>query len=336
MKYDLIAIDLAKNVFQFAALNGNKVLVNQKVNRAKLITLLTQAEPTTVVMEACATAHFWGRKCIEAGHQPKLIPAQYVKPFRRGNKNDANDALAIAEASVRPRILPVPVKSQDQQVMQMWHRRRGLVVRQRTQSVSQTRAFAAELGLISPKGRTAIMRAIPCWLEDAENGLSVSAREWLADMWEQIRTMDEKIADFDQRLKQWASDCPLCRQLQTLRGVGPVVATALVAAVHDGSGFRNGRAMAAWLGLVPGHAASGGKHQELGMTKRGNPQLRCLIIHGARAAIRHLGERSDPVSKWARGVVERRGKHKAIVAMANKTVRMAWAMLQSGEAYRYA
>ncbi len=336
MKYDLITIDLAKNVFQFAGFVGRAPRTNRKVTRAKLVQMLAQSEPTTVAMEACATAHYWARRCEEFGHRPFLIPPQFVQPYRRGNKNDANDALAIAEAKGRPGLKPVAVKTVDQQVMQLWHRRRSLVVRQRTQTLNQARAFALELGLCIPRGRAQIMRAIPRWIEDAENELTVSAREWFIDLYDQLREMDVRIEQLDQRLRAWAKEDDACQSLQTLHGIGPVVATALVAAMGDGSAFRNGRAASAWIGLVPGHASSGEKHVDLGITKRGNPELRALLIHGARAAIRHLGDRDDAVSRWARELIARRGKHKAIVAYANKLARMAWAILQSGETNRYA
>ena len=336
MKYDRITIDLAKNVFQAGLVKGSKVVSNRKLTRSKLIELLSQCEPTEVVMEACGSAHYWARKCQEFGHQPALLPPQHVKPFRRGNKNDANDVIAIHEAADRDHILRVPVKTADQQAAQMWLRRRDLLVAQRTQICNQVRGFAAELGLIAPRGRKVLLRTLPQWLEDAENGLPDLARDCLAELYADLLDLDQRCAAVDLRIRQWADNNTLCQLLQTIRGIGPIIAAALVTAIGNGSGFKNGRNVSTWLGLVPGHSSSGEKHVELGITKRGNPTLRRLLVQGARSALQTIGDRDDDVSQWAREVSKRRGKHKAAVALANKMARMAWAVLQSGQPYRYA
>ena len=211
-----------------------------------------------------------------------------------------------------------------------------MLVRQRTQSVNHLRAFALELGLVAPKSRASLMRLVPEWLEDGDNGLSESARALLWAMYEQLRGLEDLIAGVDDRLKLEATKHPACARLQTMRGVGPVIATGLVAALGDGSAFRNGRAVGAWLGLVPGHEASGESYKETGITKQGNPELRALLVHGARSAINSLGDRSDPVSEWARRLLERSPRNKATVALANKMARMMWAMLRHEQNYRYA
>jgi transposase len=264
----------------------------------------------------------------------KIIAPQFVKPYVKSNKNDANDAEAICEAMSRPHMRFVSVKTVEQQDIQAVHRIRAELTKQRTAKANQIRGLVAEYGLVAPKEVVHLRRALPCWLEDAENGLSDRFRRLLNGLWGDLRVLDERMIELDREIAVVAQSDPVAKRLQQLRGVGPIIATALVAAVGNGDQFANGRQMAAALGLTPKQHSSGGKERLLGISKRGDVYLRALLIHGARAVIRTAKDKDDRLSQWATRLAARSHPNVAAVALANKTTRMAWAMLKNGTDYQ--
>lgn len=335
MKNKLIGIDLAKNVFQICGVNqAGKVQFNKKVKRAKLRAFVSQLEPTTIAMEACYSAHYWGREFEQMGHQVKLVPAQHVTPFVRGNKNDANDVVGITEAAVRPNIWFVPIKTINQQDIQMIHRIRERHVADRTALVNQIRGQLSDYGIIMPKGWRKMKDKLPLILEDAENQLTPIGRECVASQYEELRTINEMIAADEKRLKMYLKDNEDYNRLLEIPGFGPIVASAFVAAIGQAKQFRNARHMAAWLGITPRQMASGDKSVMLGITKRGSRSLRTMIIHGARAVVSNCEHKTDALSLWIKKLIERRGKNKAIVALAHKLTRFAWVILNRQEHYQ--
>ena len=263
-----------------------------------------------------------------------MIHARFVAPYRRGEKNDYNDAAALCEAVVQPRMRFVPVKTDAQQDLQAVHRLRDGLVRQRTAWVNRARGLLAERGIVLARGITAFRRAVPGILEETDNGVSDLFRELLAEQYAEVVRLDEQIAVYDKRVAVIAADDVACRRLRGIPGIGPVVATALVAAVGDARTFHNGRQLAAWVGLVPRQHSTGGRPRLLGISKRGDKHLRTLLIHGARAVVRHAAGKEDRLSRWVQRLQATRGTNIATVALANKLVRMAWVVLSRGEHYR--
>lgn len=334
MNIKLIGIDLAKNVFQICAINqAGRVVYNKCVNRKALVETIQNSEPTTVAMESCASANYWGRRFEALGHQVMLIPPQHCKPFVRGGKNDARDALAICEAAQRPNLHPVPIKTYEQQDLQLLHRIRERVVRDATATANQIRGVAREYGVDFPLGIKALNAAIPEALEDAENELTTVAREMLSELYQELRVLREKSSQLLRRITQLAESQPVFTHLQALPGIGPMIASALLAAVGSGRQFNNGRQMAAWLGLVPRQHGSGGKVTLYGITKNGDRTLRTLFIHGARAALRWSRGKDTPQGRWLTQLEARRGTNKTVVALANKLARISWNILAKGESY---
>jgi transposase len=326
-----ISIDLAKSVFQVCALNkARKVIFNKQIKRHNLINQISQYPNATISMEACSSAHHWARTFAQMGLKVKLIPAQHVKAFVRGNKNDSNDALAIAEASFRPNLHTVQVKSIEQQDIQTLLRIRSRHKDTRKITVNQIRGLLAEYGIVIPKGIAHISKQLPAILEDGENGLTFTAREAIAELLQEHYHLTEKIIRADQKLKNIALDHPVAKSLMRLRGIGPITALALFACVGNAAQFKNARQLSAWLGLVPKQYGTGGKVHLSGISKRGNNQLRVLLIHGARTVMNWASKRDDQLSLWIKSLVDRRGKHKAMVALANKTARMVWVTLNKG------
>jgi len=335
MNSKIIGVDLAKNVFQLCGVNqAGKVQFNKKVSRAKLRQAICQLETTTIAMEACYSAHYWGREFEKLGHKVHLIPAQHVKPFVRGNKNDSNDAVAITEAARRPNIRFVPIKTIDQQDIQMLHRIRDRHVSNRTALVNQIRGQLSEYGIIMPKGWRKMKDELPLAIEDATNQLSVLGRQCMALQYEELLSLNEKIATVEKSLKIHLKDNEDYHRLLEIPGFGPIVASAFVAALGQAKPFENARQMAAWMGLTPRQIASGDKSILVGTTKRGNRSLRTMIIHGARAVVSRCEAKTDALSLWIKKLIERRGRNKAIVALAHKLVRFAWVILNRGEHYK--
>jgi transposase len=332
-----IGIDLAKDVFQIHGVDSEdiKALTRKLKRREFLEFFATKVDPNCLIgMEACSSAHHWARQLIKLGFTVKLIPPQYVKPYVKRNKNDANDAEAICEAVSRPTMSFVPVKTIEQQDIQTLHRVRSERVKQRTAIANQIRGLTAEYGIVAPLRLNNLRCKIPLWLEDAENGFSLAFRAMLNELHNQLKSLDDSIKEFDRQITVIANREPACRKLQTLPGVGPITATALYAAVGDGTQFSSGRQLGAWLGLTPRQHSSGGKEVLMNISKRGNAYLRTLFIHGARSAAISIEEKDTAVAHWFTRLAARRPKNIAVVALANKNARIAWAILTKGENYR--
>ena len=337
MKLIRVGVDLAKNVFQVHGVDRKeKAIWRRRLRREDWVKMLEgTVEPGCEIgMESCGGAHHWARKLQEKGFTVKLIAPQFVKPYVKSNKNDANDAEAICEAMGRPGMRFVAVKTVEQQDIQAVHRVRSELSKQRTAKANQIRGLVAEYGLVAPKEIVHLRRVLPRWLEDAENGLSERFRRLLDGLWSDLKVLDERMEELDREIVLIAQGDPVVKRLQQLRGVGPVIATALVAAAGNGEPFANGRQMAASLGLTPRQHSSGGKERLLGISKRGDPYLRSLLIHGARAVIRTAKDKDDRLSQWITRLATRRHPNVVTVALANKTARMAWAMMRNGTDYQ--
>jgi transposase len=335
MNATTIGLDIAKQVFQVHGVDRTgKTVLRKQLKRAQVLAFFANLPPALVGIEACAGAHYWARELIKLGHDARLIAPQFVKPYVKGNKNDANDAEAICEAVGRPSMRFVPLKSPEQQDIQMLHRIRQNLVKQRTAAANQTRGLLGEYGLVVAEGLHHLRRRLPEILEDAENGLSPLARRLFADRYDRLVDLDRQIEAYQQQLEVVCQQSPACRQLLAIPGIGPITATAMVAGLGDGQGFDNGRQVAAWLGIVPRQDSSGGKPRLLGISKRGDTYLRTLLIHGARAVVRAAMRKDDAHSRWIQALVQRRNANIAAVAVANKTARTIWAMLTRGEDYR--
>jgi transposase len=330
-----LGIDIAKNLMCVHGVDTHgHVVVKKRLSRQKLLPFAAQLPPCLIGMEASGGAHYWARELTKLGHTVKLMSPQFVKPYVQSQKNDPNDAAGICEAVERPRMRGVPVKSVTQQDVQALHRIRERQIKARTALINQIRGLLAEYGIVIPQRASQVRHKLPFVLEDAENGLTATAREWLQALKAELQALDQRIATTSQQLEQLCAADEACQRLVQLAGIGPLTATALVAAVGDATGFKNGRQFAAWLGLVPRQHSTGGKTTLLGMTKRGNRYLRTLLIHGARAVLRVVERKKDTWSRWLQGVKARRGMNCASVAQANKTARVAWALLAKGERYR--
>ena len=330
-KLSRVGIDLAKNVFQLHGVDRyNKAVWRRRLTRDKwLKVLLEKVEPGCEIgMEACAGAHHWARQLQARGFTVKLIAPQFVKPYVKSNKNDANDAEAVCEAMSRPSMRFVAVKTVEQQDIQAAHRIRSELIGHRTAKANQIRGLVAEYGLVAPQQLARLRAAVPDWLEDAENGLTSRFRGLLNGLWNDLKTLDQRVAELDREINTIAQSNTVAKRLQQLRGVGPMVATALVATVGNVEQFANGRQMAASLGLTPKQHSSGGKDRLLGISKRGDAYLRSIMIHGARSVIRTAKQKDDRLSQWVTSLAERRHPNVAAVALANKTARIAWAMLR--------
>ena len=335
MKITRVGIDLAKELFQIHGVDsGGKAVVRRRLRRSEMMSYFKTLPPCLLGMEACASSHYWARKLSEQGHTVKLIAPQFVKPYVKGNKNDANDAEAICEAVGRPNMRFVPIKTVEQQNIQALHRVRTELVRQRTAKVNQIRGLLGEYGIVVRQGVAVLRKALPDILEDAENGLMSDFRALLAGLREDLVYLDERVVTMDQTMQTLANSHEAARRLLKLRGVGPITATALVASLGDGHPFQRGRDASAWVGLVPGQHSSGGKDKLLGISKRGDAYLRTLLVHGARSAIQAAKGKEDSLSRWVQNLCTRRNKNIAAVALANKTMRMAWAILKSGADYQ--
>jgi transposase len=328
---------LAKNVFQVHGVDrSEKAVWRRKLVRGDWIkALLAQVDPVCEIgMEACSGAHHWARLLQAQGYTVKLIAPQFVKPYVKSNKNDANDAEAICEAMSRPSMRFVAVKTVEQQDIQAVHRVRANLADQRKATANQIRGLTSEYGLVAPKELVHLRAAIPCWLEDNDNGLSERFRRLLRGLWQDLLILDRRLAELEREIEQIARHDPVAVRLQQLRGIGPITATALVATVGDARHFSNGRQMAASLGLTPRQNSSGGKERLLGISKRGDTYLRCLLIHGARSVLRTARTKADRLSTWVTRIATTRHPNIAAVALANKTARIAWAMMSRGTDYQ--
>jgi transposase len=329
-------VDIAKSVFHIHAVDAHdKLQWRAKLQRSHWLDALCEhvAPGAEIGMEACASAHHWARELQKRGYRVKLIAAQFVKPYVKSNKNDTVDAEAICEAMSRPGMRFVAVKSVAQQDTQAAHRIREELVGQRTAKANQIRGLVGEYGIVAPVGIQQLRRALPQWLEDAENGLTEEFRALLADLAEDLRYLDDRIAALTEEISRSVEKDPVARRLLSLRGVGPLTASALAGALGDGKAFKKGREFAASVGLIPGQHSTGGKDRLLGISKRGDSYLRKLLVHGARAVLRHAKNRDDGLSQWLNDLRARKHVNVVIVALANKTARVAWAIVHNDTVY---
>jgi transposase len=328
-----MGIDLGKRYFHVHGVDAQgAVQVQKRFSRQGLMRWMARCEPCVVGMETCSGANYWARLFRRYGHDARLMSPQFVKPYVKSNKNDSRDAEAICEAVSRPTMRFVAVKTPQQQELQMLHRVRSRLVGRRTALVNQLRGFLLEQGVAVGQGIHVVRRELPSVLEDAQNGLTHSMRQLLAELREELVELDARIDALNQRLEIRSQSEASCRLLRSIPGVGPLTATALVGAVRA-SDFRNGRDLAAWAGLVPRQHSTGGQPRLLGISKRGDRYLRMLLIHGARAALRVAHKRDDRVSRWAVELERRRGRKVATVALANKNARIAWAVMAHEQSY---
>lgn len=330
-----VGIDLAKNVFAVHGVDerGKAGLVKPKVVRAQLLELIANLPPCLIGMEACSGAHHWARLFRQYGHTVKLISPKFVTPYRmsgKRGKNDAADAAAICEAVSRPNMRFVPIKEEHQQAILCLHRTRQGFVEERTALYNRLRGLISEFGVVLPQKVARLRAEIGPYLED----LPGYANRCVGDLLAHADRLDERIAEYDKLIATAAKENVRSKQLMQLRGIGPVTASALLASIGIGHDFANGRQVAAWIGLAPGQYSSGGKTRLGRITKAGDSYLRSLLVQGARAVLSNMGDKQDRFSRWARGLLERRGYWKTVVAIAAKNARMAWAVLRYGEDFR--
>ena len=325
----ILGIDLGKNTSSVVGLDeGGAVVLRRRMRRQTIIEFATRLPRCVVAMEACCGAHHLGRLLAGQGHTVRLMSPEYVRPYVKAQKNDDRDAEAIAEAASRPTMRFVELKSEEQLDMQSLHRVRSRLVAARRTLMNQLRAILLERGQIIAKGRCALARAVDTLLAETEVSLSPRMRQLVAEMRDEWRELDGRIEALNREFAERARADEAARRLVTIPGIGVLNATALVAAIGDGSSFRRGRDLAAWLGLVPRQYTTGGRPRLLGISKRGNKYLRMLFIHGARAALPSLARSHSPLGAWLRALLARAHRNVAIVALANKLARIAWASLR--------
>ena len=330
-----IGVDLAKNIIQVSVVSQtNKERLNKDFTRTKFMSFLAKQKPSLVAFEACASAHYWARQAIRFGHQVKILPAMAVAPYRQGQKTDKNDALAVAECAVRPNIKEAPLKSIEQQGMQSIQRSREFLVQERTALSNHIRGLLMEFGIVIRQGFSALHEAIPSILEDGENELPEMYRPTLNLLYGRLCQLREDIVFLDEQIKALVTQNKACQALTAIEGVGPISAILLFSTLGSGEAFHSGREFSAYLGLTPKQYSSGGKTTMVGLSKKiANKRLRSVLIQGARSYIHRVKEAKSPKERWLLELVSRAGYGKASVALANKNVRIAWALLTKGGDY---
>ena len=340
MKVTRIGLDLAKDVFQVHGVDvEEQAVVRRQLKRAQVLAFfarLDRVDGCVVGMESCCGADYWARELIKLGYEARIMNPAFVKPYVKANKNDARDAEAICEAVGRPTMRFVPVKTPAQHDMLLLHRQREQWIKRRTALGNHVRGTLAQYGIVLSRRLESLRRVLPRLVSEQDNGLSAMAREVYRQSYEELRDLDAKVAGLDAKLEHLARLDPRCELLMSIPGVGPISATTVVAQLGDGSQFESGRQMAAYLGLVPRQRSSGGKEKLAGISKRGNRYLRTLLIHGARAAVRTAGRKSDRRSRWVQELGRRHHANVTAVALANRNARTMWALLHTGECYRAA
>jgi transposase len=330
-----VGLDLAKNVFQVHAVDAEgRVVIRKRIARSEVLPFFAKLAPCRVGIEACGTAHYWGRELSVLGHEVRLMPAAYVKPYVKRGKNDAADAEAICEAVIRPTMRFVPIKSAEQQSVLMLHRTRDLLVRQRTMLVNALRGHLAELGIVAAQGMTRVASLVAIVADEADERVPSFARVALQALVAQLRDLRARIDALEAKLVVWCRSNDASRRLASIPGVGPITATAIAATVTDPSCFSSGRQFAAWLGLVPRQSSSGGKQRLGRISKQGDRYIRRLLVVGARTVIRYARGKAPVAAPWITALLDRRPGLVAAVALANKTARIAWAILARGGVYR--
>lgn len=336
MQITTIGLDIAKRVFQAHGADGaGRAVLRRKLQRGEVLAFFKSLPACLVGIEACATAHHWARAITALGHEVRLLPPAYVKPYVKRGKTDAADAEAICEAVSQPSMRAVPVKAADQQAVLMLHRVRDLLVRQRTMLINAVRGHMAEFGIIAPQGAKRVGELVALIMGEDEATLPVLARQALRTLAAELQALDQRIAQAEAAILAWHKESDASRRLAAIPGVGPITASAIVATVGDASQFQSARHFAAWIGLVPKQNSSGGKQRQGGISKQGNPYLGRLLVIGATAVIRHTGGRlaQTPSGAWVKTLLERRPARLASVALANKSARIAWALLAKAESY---
>jgi transposase len=334
MQIAVFGIDLGKNSCSVAGQDAaGRVVRRKRVRRESVVKLTAELPPCVVAMEACCGAHHLARLMQAQGHQVRLMSPEYVRPYVKAQKNDDRDAEAIAEAATRPTMRFVEVKTEAQLDMQTLHRARDRLVAERTALINQLRGFLLERGIAVPQGRRKLELQLAAMLAEGEVPLSPRVRQLVDDMRAQWAELDRRIEAFNDEFAARAKEDQRARRLATIPGIGVMNATALVAAIGNGATFARGRDLAAWLGLVPKQRTTGGKPRLVGISKRGNVYLRKLLIHGARAVMPTLAASTTPLGAWLRGLLARAHRNTAVVALANKLARIAWAVLRSGRGF---
>ncbi len=329
-----IGIDLAKNVFQVHGVDAEGgVVFRRQLRRSQVLSFFGKQAPCLVGMEACATSHHWAREIAVLGHEVRLMPPRYVKPYVKRNKNDMADAEAICEAVTRPTMRFVAVKSPEQQSVLMLHRTRELMVRQRTMLVNAIRAHMAEFGIVAPAGLPQVKELLAVIADGDDSRLPPLARTCLESLAAQFMSLHLEIGAAEQRIHAWHRASEVSRRLETIPGIGPITATALAASITDPSVFRSGRELAAWIGLVPRQNSTGGKDRLGRISKQGDHYLRWLLVAGAMAVIRQA-KRRDTANPWLAQLIANKPTKVAAVALANKSARIAWVLMRDGGTYR--
>jgi len=330
-----IGLDVAKSVFQVHGVDGSgKAVIRRQLKRSQVLAFFKKLPPCVVGMEACATSHYWAREIAKLGHEVRMMPARYVKPYVKRNKNDAADAEAICEAVTRPTMRFVPIKTAEHQALLMVHRTRQLFVRQRTQLINALRAHLAELGIVAGVGRKGVEKLLQVIDDDGDDRVPASARDCLVALRAQLALVNQQILGADRRILAWHRASEVSRRLGEIPGVGPLIATALVASIPDPHAFRSGRDLAAWIGLVPKQNSTGGKERLGHISKAGNRYLRTLLVVGALSVIRRAKQTGSTRRGWLVALMARRSTKVAAIALANKIARTAWAMMAHGTCYQ--
>jgi transposase len=330
----VLGIDLAKQMFHVVGLDdAGSIVLRKRLPRGALMSFIAQLPPVVIGMEACGGAHYWARRFREYGHTVKLMAPQFVKPYVKSNKHGMADAAAIGEAVTRPTMRFVPIKELTQQDLQALHRVRERLVKARTALINEMRRLLSEYGIVLPQGVTKFRQGLLPKLEQEQTKLTALGQAIFQQLYEAWLALEERLAYYNGQLEAICQAHPVCQRLLTTPGIGPLTATALVAAVNDATHFKNGRQFAAWLGLVPRQHSTGGKPRLLGISKRGDRYLRKLLVHGARATLRWTKLKNDRRSRWVRALIERRGTNRAVVALANKNARTVWVLFTTEQVY---
>jgi transposase len=330
-----IGLDLAKSVFQVHAVDEvGRIVMRKRLRRSQVLAFFAGISPCLVGLEACATAHYWARELIALGHEARLMPPNYVKAYVKRNKHDVADAEAICEAVRRPSMRFVPVKTVQQQSALMMHRARDLLIRQRTMLVNALRAHLAEFGLIEAQGMHKVARLIAVVMDEEDGRVPDIARQVLKVIVNQIEDTQTRIAGLETQVLAWHKSNPVSQRLATIPGIGPIIATAIAATVAEPNVFRSGREFAAWLGLVPRQSSTGGKARLGGISKRGDSYLRRLLVNSAHTVL--LCSKQAKTDPWLTSLLSRKPRLVVAVALANKTARVAWAIMSRQDTYRHA
>jgi transposase len=331
----VLGIDIAKLVFHLVGMDDTgAVVLRKRIARSELLAFIANLPPLRIGMEACGSAHYWARCFREHGHDVRLIAPQFIKAYVKSPKNDARDAEAICEAVTRPTMRFVPIKRVEQQDLQALHRIRERIIKARTALVNEIRGLLSEYGIVLPQSLTKFRALIVSTLQNEQAKLTALSTEVFWQLYDEFLSLEKRLAYYDEKLAAIGRAHPECQRLQTIPGIGPISATAILAAISDATQFKNGRQLAAWLGLVPREHSTGGKPRLLGISKRGDCYLRKLFVHGARATLRWVDSKQDDRSRWLKALIGRRGKNRAAVALANKNARIAWALLAHNQEYR--